>query len=139
MKKDFLQNGSALLILLLIMTILMLIVQQRLRSITFSYDVVSMRASTYKKQWELEAELRYGIAWCKANKNKILNAPLEAKYEIPISYLGSSNSAKGLITIQKKSKDVVITAGLQDNKDMTCQKSCTVELDLMGMRITKRH
>lgn len=138
MKKSHSQPGSALLILLLLMTVLTLVVQQRLRTGTFSYDVAMMRAQSCKQQWAQTALLNYGIAWCKAQKHNLLAAPLDKKYELQVKWTTNhSEDTVGLVTIQKKNEGVFMNARLKHSTQSSDPQSCLIELSSMSMRIKK--
>lgn len=138
MKKCSTQTGSALLVLLLVMTVLTLLLQQRLRCGSFSYDVVVVRSQQCKRQWATHALLKYGIAWCKAHTSDLLQADLGKKYELQVAWpLYSDVTVPGIVIVQRTADGVIVTATLQDAACVILSECCTLELKQLTMTIKK--
>lgn len=137
MNKNSKQNaGSVLLVLILIMTVITLILMQRLKSGTFSYDVVMMRNRTRKFHWSTAALVNYGISWCKTHKNDVLNLPLGTEKEIVVKWpLSKESTVDGTLSIKRSQDGVQVTARLtNDNKNYSSQH-CSLEITPFSMKI----
>ncbi len=138
MRSQSMQAGSALLILLLIMTVLTLLLQQRLRSGTYSYDVVLMRTEYYKHRWALNALFNYGVAWCTANKSTLSAFAVGKKYELQVPWPVYAESSKpGIIGMEKTAQGVVLTVSLLSDSGSNLKKSGLLEITPEAVIIAK--